>query len=72
MARFSIGGQVVSIIGVFALDSKPLFQASLYYLNLPLFKLHLLLHFLSGLGLKRVGNKLPGGSGMVVFQNLDQ
>ena len=41
MARFSIGGQVVSIIGVFALDSKPLFQASICYLNHP-FKLVLL------------------------------
>ena len=41
MARFSIGGQVVSIIGVFALDSKPLFQASIYYLTHPI-KLFLL------------------------------
>ena len=50
MARFSIGGQVVSIIGVFALDSKPLFQASIYYLSLPLFKPHLLLHFFQDWG----------------------
>ena len=70
MARFSIGGQVVCIIGVFALDSKPLFQASICYLNHP-FKL-VLLDFFSGLGLKRVGDKFPGCSGMVAFKNLYQ
>ena len=70
MARFSIGGQVVSIIGVFALDSKPLFQASIYYLNHPLNSPSL--DYLSGLGLKRVGDKFLGGSGMVAFKNFYQ
>ena len=68
MARFSIGGQVVSIIGVFALDSKPLFQASIYYLNHPLNSPLLDYLSLSGLGFKRVGDKFLGGSGMVAFK----
>ena len=71
MARFSIGGQVVSIIGVFALDSKPLFQASIYILFEPSFQTRLI-GLLSGLGLKRVGDKFPGGSGMVAFKNFYQ
>ena len=72
MARFSIGGQVVSIIGVFALDSKPLFQASIYYLNHPLNSPLLDYLSLSGLGLKRVGDKFLGGSDMVAFKNFYQ
>ena len=71
MARFSIGGQVVSIIGVFALDSKPLFQASIYYLNHP-FKLFLLDFFQDWGSREWVISFLVALVCMVAFKNFYQ
>ena len=71
MARFSIGGQVVSIIGVFALDSKPLFQASICYLNHP-FKLVLLDFFQDWGSREWVISFLVALVCMVAFKNFYQ